>query len=516
MEIRVFISSVQAEFADERQKLVDYIRSDALLGKFFVPFLFEELPAMGVSAQRAYLHEAATCDIYLGIFGFRYGNEDNEGISPTEREYDTATAGQKHRLIFITRPAPRKKRHPKQSALITKAEQSVVRKSFSTYDELQSAVYNSLVRYLEEQDYIRRLPFDASYCQKASLDDLSPEKIENFVHLAQIHRGFPLSPSAGAERILTHLNLITSSGKISNTAILLFGKRPQDFFPSTVVKCAQFYGTEICKPIPSHHVFTGTIFEVVDKAVDFVMSRIDMHVGTRAHSNIAPVTSELPREAVSEAIVNAVVHRDYSSNGSVQVMLFRDRLEIWNPGKLPYSLNIDALKRTHPSIPANPTLAHTAYLAGYIEEMGTGTSDIIGKCEDTGLNTPQFIQDEQFRVVIWREQKSNYDGLMAEEASIEELLEWNKQTKQIKQKQSLFANKDKTNKASVTNKQQAVIRFCSEPRSSQEIMEHIGVSRQTRTINLYIGDLIKAGQLRPTIPDKPNSPQQRYVATYRY
>ena len=90
-DIKVFISSVQREFERERRLLCDYIRTDALLGQFFVPFIFEDLPASEISAQKAYLTQAAACHIYLGIFGTQYGYEDAEGISPTEREYDTAT-----------------------------------------------------------------------------------------------------------------------------------------------------------------------------------------------------------------------------------------------------------------------------------------------------------------------------------------------------------------------------------------------------------------------------------------
>ncbi len=85
-DIRVFISSVQKEFANERRLLCDYIRTDGLLGRFFVPFIFEDMPASEVSAQKAYLTQAAECHIYLGIFGTQYGYEDAEGISPTERE----------------------------------------------------------------------------------------------------------------------------------------------------------------------------------------------------------------------------------------------------------------------------------------------------------------------------------------------------------------------------------------------------------------------------------------------
>ena len=132
------------------------------------------------------------------------------------------------------------------------------------------------------------------------------------------------------------------------------------------------------------------------------MSRIDQHVGERTHSAQVDVTPELPAQAVTEAIVNAVVHRNYTSNGSVQVMLFKDRLEVWNPGKLPQGMTIAKLTKEHNSNPVNPVLANPVYLAGYIEQMGTGTTDIIDHCLDYGLRKPEFHQDDDFRVVLWR------------------------------------------------------------------------------------------------------------------
>ena len=84
------------------------------------------------------------------------------------------------------------------------------------------------------------------------------------------------------------------------------------------------------------------------------MSKIARRVGTRARGPEAPIAYELPTEAVAEAIVNAVAHRDYASNAGIQVMLFGDRLEVWNPGELPPSLTFDGLRRPHASIPRNP------------------------------------------------------------------------------------------------------------------------------------------------------------------
>ena len=519
MAIKVFISSVQSEFSVERKLLFDYIREDALLGGFFEPYIFEETPAMGVSPSHAYLNEVRNCDIYIGLYGLRYGYEDAEGVSPTEREFDLATACNKLRLIFITTPDPIKKRHPKQQALITKAEQSVIRRSFSDYAELQASVYTALVRFLVEKNYIRKTSFDDAVCSGATIDDIDADKIAHFIMLAKAYRGFPIPMSAGVESILTHLNLLTQSGSLTNAAVLLFGKRPHEFFPSAIVKCAHFYGPDICKPIPSHHIFSGSIFEVVDKAVDFVMSRIDNYVGTRAHSVVVPVKAEIPREAVAEAIVNAVVHRDYTCNAGVQVMVFSNRVEVWNPGQLPYGLSPDRLHGPHYSVPYNQKLASVAYLAGYIEQMGTGTTDIVDKCLDWGLRTPSFKQEECFKVTLWRNEEDESSVLEAGESVEDIYYSWNKKQNQIKKEKANIANKtnkgyhvSKQSKLAVSAKQEAVVQFCSQPRSSMEIMQHIGVSRQTRTVNLYIGALIEQGRLRALIPGTPNSPKQRYIA----
>jgi predicted HTH transcriptional regulator len=97
-----------------------------------------------------------------------------------------------------------------------------------------------------------------------------------------------------------------------------------------------------------------------------------------------------------EAVVNAVAHRDYTSNASIQVMLFSDRLEIWNPGSLPIGWSIENLKQVHSSIPANPLLAEPMYLAGYIERMGTGTSDMEKWAKENDLPELKFTQEEDF------------------------------------------------------------------------------------------------------------------------
>ena len=199
--------------------------------------------------------------------------------------------------------------------------------------------------------------------KKATLSDLDIEKIKRFVRTAQSRRGFVLADSEPISSILTHLNLIEQS-KLTHAAILLFGKEPQRFFINSEVRCASFHGNIVEKPIPDYKVFKGTLFELVDKSVDFILSKLKYTIGTRAQHVQIPGAYEIPKEVVTEAMVNAIVHRDYTCNASVQVMLFADRLEIWNPGMLPMGWTTEKLKQLHTSIPANPLMAEPLYLAG--------------------------------------------------------------------------------------------------------------------------------------------------------
>lgn len=104
MKSRIFISSVQREFAKERKDIASYIRKDAILGKFFEVFLFEEVPAQERKADGVYLSEVDACDIYLGIFGHTYDNVDSAGVSATEREYQRAAKRHKSASVSSTSP----------------------------------------------------------------------------------------------------------------------------------------------------------------------------------------------------------------------------------------------------------------------------------------------------------------------------------------------------------------------------------------------------------------------------
>jgi ATP-dependent DNA helicase RecG len=285
---------------------------------------------------------------------------------------------------------------------------------------------------------------------------------------------------------LEHLNLLDRNMP-SHAAMLLFGKAPQRFMISSEVKCMHFHGTEVRKPIPSYQIYKGTVFDLVDQALDFVMSKVARSVGTRDKGPQAPVEYELPKMAVAEAIVNAIAHRDYSSNASVQVMLFSDRLEVWNPGHLPPTLTPEKLRHPHPSIPRNPLIADPLFLAHYIEKAGSGTLDMIGLCREAKLPEPEFRQDGGQWVVTLR-----------------------RPTGQVTQQVTPQDTGQIDTKLALSRHQVEIMHKCQSDKKLVDLMSVIGRSDRTKFRHQVLKTLLDSGLLEMTIPDKPTSRLQKY------
>ncbi len=323
----------------------------------------------------------------------------------------------------------------------------------------------------------------------ATLEALDHEAIRHFVSRARENRSFPLEyDEKNIPLILNSLNLLTDDGLLTNAALLLFAKEPQKWFVNSFVKCAHFPTKEMLKPMLSYQMYGGNIFRLVDQSVEYVASRIDAGVGERIHSAAIDVEYELPLQAVREAIVNAVVHRDYMSTASVQVMLFRDRLEVWNPGGLPMGMTIEKLNEKHRSMPVNPTLAYPVYLAGYIEQLGTGTTDLIQRCENKGLRRPEFKQDNDFEITLWRPEKE-YNSLAGDQVT------------------------DQVSTQVSTQVRKFILALKGDTCSLSEIQGSLGIRTREYVRKNMIVPAIEAGYLAMRYPDKPNSSNQAYFLT---
>jgi hypothetical protein len=403
VRLKIFVSSVQKEFKQIRLDLKAFLLGDAFLHRFVSEvFIFEELPAKDRRADQVYLEQVERCDIYLGIFGYEYGSEDQDGVSPTEYEYNHAAKHQKPRLVYVW-GSDEKRRAPKMRKLVSKAGTELIRRRIEDFSALCSEVYASLVDYLDGRGALRVPPFDTSACDGATLRHLSRKRVDWFLETALRERGFPLKSNTTTQALLSHLNLFEHD-KPTNAAMLLFGTNPQRFHRTAETKCIHCHGMEYRRPFASLQVYGGDLFEQANQARDFVLAKINRSIGTRATSITAPAAYELPPDAVGEAIVNAIAHRDYHSNASVEVRLFTDRLEVWNPGRLPGTLTLDDLRTDHPSVPNNPLIAESLYLTRYIEKAGSGTQRMIELCRSVGLPEPQFEQRSgSFVITLWRD-----------------------------------------------------------------------------------------------------------------
>lgn len=406
---KIFISGVQKELKEERRAVKDFILADPLLSEYFDVFLFEDSPAKGKSAETVYLEEVKKSDIYIGILGKTYGTARKGEISPVESEFREARKAHKTIFIYIKGENGQndKKRDEGIQCLITEisdSKQGFGRKRFNNNEELTRFVYASLLEFLKEKGIVGRGAFDERICVDAQMSDIDQEKIKWFLRIAREERKFPLSPNSAITDVLIHLNLLRD-GKLTNAAVLLFGKNPHRFFLQAEVKCVHLPGTEVYKPFLSYKVYSDNIFEQVDKAVGFVVDIIKQAVIQQKHTPQFKRPFEIPVFAIQEAIVNAIAHRNYNVTSGVQVMVFADRIEVWNSGSLPSELRIEDLRKPHTSYPANPLLANALYHGSYIQKTGSGTVEMIRQCHAQGAPEPEFvlIRNVEFRVILARD-----------------------------------------------------------------------------------------------------------------
>ena len=234
-----------------------------------------------------------------------------------------------------------------------------------------------------------KLYFDSQICKEATLADIDKEKIRWFLKKAKAERNLNIDYTASPPEALKRLNLLINN-KPTNTAILMFGKNPQRFFIQSEIRCARFKGIKAVKPFIDMKVIDGSIYEQIDQTEKFILFNIKKAAWIEPGKIERQEKWEYPPDAIREAIINAIAHRDYNSSANVHISIFDDRVEIWNPGKLPPPLTPKNLKEEHKSIPVNPSLANLLFLIKYIERWGTGTNDIIKWCREEDLPEPIF------------------------------------------------------------------------------------------------------------------------------
>ena len=177
----------------------------------------------------------------------------------------------------------------------------------------------------------RNLTWDTTILDGPTLKDVDSNAVRRFLELANAERRWSVSPKTPVEKVLNQLGLCQGN-RLKVAGLLLFGRNPQQYMTQAMVRCARFKGiTEI--HFIDMKVIQGNIIDQVEQAMTFIERNIQM--GAEIKGLRREDQWEYPLDALREALVNAICHRDYTSAANVQVRIFDDRLEIWNPGELP-------------------------------------------------------------------------------------------------------------------------------------------------------------------------------------
>lgn len=221
------------------------------------------------------------------------------------------------------------------------------------------------------------------------LTEISSSLLKIFLNRIEEESDTKFDGKRNKELILKRFELIDGK-KPTNASILLFSKNPQKHFISSFVKCAKFKGTEAID-FEDFQDIKGSLIEQIPAVLNFIRKHINVRIEIKGKPERDEIW-EVPKEALREAVINAICHRDYESTANVQVRIFDDRIEIWNPGILPPEITLEQLKTEHPSIPRNELIAQTFYRLRLIENWGTGTNRIIRLCKEAGVSAPIFSE----------------------------------------------------------------------------------------------------------------------------
>ncbi len=262
----------------------------------------------------------------------------------------------------------------------------------------------SLSELLEVANDRGLLDWEHQPTRNATMEDMDLEKVGSYVaQRSALTR--QASRFQDVERVLIGMKCAveTSSGDRvpTNAGLLFFGRYPQEHIIQGDIACVLFRETVGASRYADRRIVTGTLQELIDGAALFLSRYIA--VGARVEGFKRIDIPEYSLEALREAVINAVVHRDYSKRGeSVRVFCYPDRVEIHSPGLLLPGITVEQMERGEvQSKLRNPTLANLLKdIPGYMERLGSGVRFMLDETQRLGLPTPHFREMGEFIVTF--------------------------------------------------------------------------------------------------------------------
>lgn len=347
----------------------------------------------------------------------------------------------------------------------------------------------------EIRDFFRSegaIRFDPTVCPKFSYpEDFDREKYDAWISQSRI------TSKGKVDDVLVNIEVAERAGRrliFRNAGVLFFAKNVRHFFPQAYVTCLLAKGKDKVD-ILDRKDFAGGLVSDIEESLRFIER--NTRTGYRIEKLRRQDVPEYPIRALREAITNAVMHRDYFEAGAnVFVEIYKDRIEISNPGGLPKGLSRAELGTR--SVRRNPLIADLLHRIALIEKAGTGIRRMIEDAREHKCPEPKFIVNGFFTATFWPTSEIA-----------------RKVTPQVSKEVSEQVTPEVTAQVTeqVTEQVAIMLRAACEPRSLKELQGAVGLKHRPHFIKSYLEPLLAAKWLQMTIPDKPRSSKQRYRTT---
>lgn len=335
------------------------------------------------------------------------------------------------------------------------------------------------------------------------LRDLDGRTLDEFRQRGVASDHMPATIVGESDGNLIELLHLREGEHLRRAAVLLFHPNPMRFFAGAFVKIGYFRSeTELAY----QDVVEGSLFVQVDRTVDLLRTKY-----SKAEVSYEGIfrreTPPAPGEALREAVLNAVAHRDYSNPAPIQIRVYDDRISLWNPGTLPFDWTLDKLLGTHPAAPHNPGIANAFFRAGMIEAWGRGISHIVETCQVTGTAQPKwFVEPDGWRLefVFTESAELSTD----DEGRGTGTLTFTAAQGTSKQPESRPELKPESQPESLAAR--VLRQLANGPMSKADLSRNLGQKHVSGQLNKVLRSLLAHGTVEYTIPERPQSPLQKY------
>jgi len=363
-------------------------------------------------------------------------------------------------------------------------------KNESTTQVMPQEMYEERLRAAKPEKFA----WERQEAEGLALADLDEKRIRGAVRLGVERGRMPATAEAeSVESLLSKWNLMRE-GKVLNGAVALFGKNLSGYTQMSL-RLARFRGTDKNEFVDSGRA-DGNFFDLLDAGMAFLFKHLSQSgkiVGFQKEEHL-----EIPAEALREALTNALCHRQLEKyNLTPSIAVYDDRVEIENPGRLPFDLTPETIKNAHASYPYNPLIAEVLFKSSFLESWGSGVGRMVDACRAQGVPEPEYDVAGGFVRMIFRKRIAT-SGLIQEEDGSKQGGSW----------------EEVGNKLGVSWEEvEKLIVALQDPMLLNDLKELYGWKNASKFKEKYINPLIAEGLADMTVPNKPTSPNQKYCLT---